>query len=93
MCIGLMYHNNDKEEHHLFSLKEEPWSLLPKNSHMRPKNLEYILEVSRRADLFIVVPVPRPSNLTRIQILEWLNHNPIRGVADIKFLTNEVLRL
>jgi hypothetical protein len=93
MCIGLMYCNNNNEEQPLFSMTEEPWSLLPKNSHVRPKNSEYILEVTRRADLFNVVPVPRPSNWTRIQILEWLNHNPIRDVVDIEFLTNEVLRL
>ncbi len=60
---------------------------------MRPKNSEYILEVTRRADLFNVVPIPRPSNWTRIQILDWLNHNPIQDVVDIEFLTNEVLRL
>jgi hypothetical protein len=93
MCIGLMYCNNNNEEQPLFYLTEEPWLLLPKNSHVRPKNSEYILEVTRRADLFNVVPIPRPSNWTRIQILEWLNHNPIRDVVDIKFLTNEVLRL
>ncbi len=60
---------------------------------MHPKNSEYILEVTRRANLFNVVSVPRRSNWTRIQILEWLNHNPIRDAVDIEFLTNEVLRL
>jgi hypothetical protein len=38
-------------------------------------------------------PEPRPSNWTRVQTLEWLEHNPIRNVADVEFLTNEVLRL
>lgn len=94
MCIGLRYRSNDNdEEQPLFSLKEEPWSLLPKNSHVRPKNTEYIVEVTRRTELFNIVPAPRPSNWTRIQIMEWLEHNPIRETADIEFLTNEVMRL
>jgi hypothetical protein len=93
LCVGLMYRNNNNEERPLFSFKEEPWSLLPKNSHVRPKNTEYILEIGRRVHLFNIVPEPRPSNWTRVQILEWLEHNPIRNVADIEFLTNEVLRL
>lgn len=97
MCIGLTYRSNDNEDQPLFSLTEEPWSLLPKNSHVvRPKNTEYILEITRRIDLFNIVPaVPCcPSNWTRIQIMEWLEHNPIREAADIEFLvTNEVMRL
>ena len=68
-------------------------SILPKKSHVRPKNTEYILEITRRARLFNIVPEPRPSNWTRVQILEWLEHNPIRNVADIEFLRKEVLRL
>jgi hypothetical protein len=62
MCIGLMHCNNNNEEQPLFSLTEEPWSLLPKNSHVRPKNSVYILENTRRADLRYVVPIPCPSN-------------------------------
>ncbi len=38
MCIGVMYRNNNNEE--------QPLSLLPKNSQVCPKNLEYILEVT-----------------------------------------------
>jgi hypothetical protein len=94
LCIGLIHrNNNNNEEQPLFSFKEEPWSLLPKNSHVRPKNTEYMLEITRRAQLFNIVPEPRPSNWTRVQILEWLEHNPIRNDADIEFLTKEVLRL
>lgn len=96
MCIGLTYcSTNDNEDQPLFLLTEEPWSLLPKNSHVCPKNTEYILEITRRIDLFNIVPAEPccPSNWTRIQKMEWLEHNPIREAADIEFLTNEVMRL
>lgn len=93
LCVGLMYRNNNEDIRPLFSFEEEPWSLLPKNSHVRPKNTEYIREITRRARLFNIVPESRPSNWTRVQILEWLEHNPIRNNEDIEFLTNEVLRL
>ena len=43
--------------------------------------------------MFNIAPELCPSNWTRVQILEWLEHNPIRNVADVEFLTNEVLRL
>ena len=90
MCIGLMYCNNDNEEQPLFSLTEEPWSLLPKNTcalrirntSMRLHGMPICLALSQ----YLV-------HWTRNQILEWLNHNPIRDVVDIEVLTNEVLRL
>ena len=43
--------------------------------------------------MFNIAPVPRPSNWTRCQILDWLECNPVCDNADIEFLTNEVLRL
>jgi hypothetical protein len=50
-------------------------------------------EIVRRANLFEIVPVPRPSNWTRLQTSEWLHRNPVRDEKDIEFLTMEVLRL
>jgi hypothetical protein len=86
--------NDGNEEQPLFSFEQEPWLHLPKNSILRPKNTDFVHEISRRAILFNIVPVPRPpSNWTRVQILEWLERNPIHNVADIAFLTNEVFRL
>ncbi|KAI2510573.1 hypothetical protein MHU86_3841 [Fragilaria crotonensis] len=93
LCIGLVHRNNSNEEQPLFSFEQEPWSLLPKNSFLRPKNTDFVHEITRRANLFNITPVPRPSNWTRIQIIEWLERNPIHNVADIEFLTNEVFRL
>jgi hypothetical protein len=60
---------------------------------MRPRNTDYVKEIVRRAELFHVVPVPRPSNWTRVQTLEWLHRNPVRDEVDIRFLRSEVLRL
>jgi hypothetical protein len=40
-----------------------------------------------------IQPMPRPINWTRHQIMEWLERNPIHGVADIAFLTKEVRRV
>jgi hypothetical protein len=73
--------SNNEAERPLFLFEEEPWSLLPKNSHVRKKK-EYILEIKRRARLFNIAPERRPNKWTRVQILEWLKHNPIRNVAD-----------
>jgi hypothetical protein len=88
MSIGLNGDNNGP----LFSLEEEPWSLLPKNT-LRPKNNEYVKEITRRSMLYDIQPIPRPSNWTRQQIMEWLESNPIHEVADIAFLTKEVRRV
>ena len=69
MSIGL---NGDNWP--LFSLEEELWSLLPKNA-LRPKNNEYVKEITRQSTkLYDIQPIPRPSNWTRQQIMEWLEH-------------------
>ncbi len=89
-----MHCNNSNDEQPLFSFEQERWLHLPKNSFLRPKNSDFVHhEISRQAILFNIVPVPRYSNWTRVQILEWLERNPIHDVADIAFLTNEVFRL
>ena len=94
LCIGLVHRNNSNAEQPLFSFEQEPWSLLPKNSFLRPKNTDFVHEITRRVNLFNISPVPCcPSNWTRIQIIEWPERNPIHNVADIEFLTNEVFRL
>jgi hypothetical protein len=94
MCLGLTHRtNNDSEEQPLFSFEQQPWSMLPKNSLLRPKNSDFVHEITRRTHLFNIVPVPRPSNWSRAQIMEWLERNPIQNVADKEFLTNEVFRL
>ena len=90
LCIGLREHDNKQP---LFPLESEPWSLLPKTSFLRPKNSDYVNEITRRARLFNIVPIPRPSNWTRGQTLEWLEQNPVCEVNDIEFLSNEVARL
>ena len=64
----------------LFSLPldEEPWARLPRQS-FRPKNTDYVREISRRAHLYNVIPVPRPtSNWTRVQIMDKLEHYPVK---------------
>jgi hypothetical protein len=96
MCIGLTHRNNNSNEAQLlFSFEQEPWSLLlAKNSFLRPKNSDFVHEITRRAHLFnLVRPLPCPSKWSRVQILEWLEQNPIQNVADIEFLTKEVFRL
>jgi hypothetical protein len=89
-----VHYNDSNDEQPLFSFEQERWLHLPKNSFLRPKNSDFVHhEISRQAILFNVVPVPRYSNWTRVQILEWLERNPIHDVADIAFLTNDVFRL
>jgi hypothetical protein len=87
LSIGLKGNNGP-----LFSLEQEPWSLLPKNS-LRPKNNDYVKEITRRSKAYSIQPMPRPSNWTRQQITDWLERNPIHDVADIAFLTKEVRRV
>jgi hypothetical protein len=89
LCIGLLNRDNEL----LFLFDKEPWSLLPKASFLCPKKIDYVNKIARRASLFNAAPVPRPSNWTRVQILEWLERNPVCNSADIEFLTNEVSRL
>jgi hypothetical protein len=88
LCIGLN-HN----ELPLFSFNDEPWSRLPKTSVVRPQNSHLVKEVSRRAELYNISPVPQPSNWNRAKSMRWLEQNPVCGEADVEFLTNEVLRL
>jgi hypothetical protein len=87
---GLNRSNNSNEP--LFSFEQEPWSFLPKNM-LRPRNVDYVHEITRRATLYNIAPAPRPNNWTRAQIMEWLERNPVCDPPDITFLTNEVLRL
>ena len=95
MCIGLKHRNdNSNKEQPLFSFEQEPWSLLAKNPFLRPQNSDLVHEITRRAYKFdLVRPLPCPSNWSRVQILEWLERNPIQNVANIEFLTKEVFRL
>lgn len=90
LCVGL---NRPDRNEPLFLFEIEPWSLLPKSSIVRPKNVDYVNEIMRRAELYNTVPVPRARNWSRVQTMEWLQQNPICDHADIEFLTNEVLRV
>ena len=91
MCIGL---NRKGGNEPLFSFEREPWSLLPKTtSFVHPKNTDFVNKIGRRGSLFDISPVPRPSNWTRGQTLDWLERNPVCDNADIEFLTSKVLRL
>jgi hypothetical protein len=89
LCIGLTDSSGISP---LFSFEQEPWSRLPKTS-LRPRNIDYVREIARRASLFDINPPPRASNWTRIQINDWLERNPVRENADVDFLGNEVKRL
>ncbi|KAI2491806.1 hypothetical protein MHU86_22745 [Fragilaria crotonensis] len=89
LCIGLNVIDGDTP---LLSVENEPWSRLPKSS-FRPKNTDFVKEIARRAKLYNVLPVPRPSNWKRPQIIEWLEQNPIRGNNCIEFLVSEVAKL
>ncbi|KAI2497898.1 hypothetical protein MHU86_16596 [Fragilaria crotonensis] len=88
LSIGL---EHDSEP--LFSLEQEPWSTLSKNALRPPKNSDLVKEVKRRATASNMRSVPRPSNWTRNQIIEWLEEHPVSDSMDVQFLTFEVLRL
>lgn len=60
---------------------------------MGPRNNDFVREVLRRATALKVDPMPRPSNWTRVQNIEWLERNPITCEEDVTFLTSEVLRV
>jgi hypothetical protein len=60
---------------------------------MRPKNVEYVLEVERRSLLYKCSPTPRPTNWKRNQTMKWLEQNPINNPADIAFLNTSVQHL
>jgi hypothetical protein len=91
LCIG-MTTANDNGSAPLFSFDEEPWLSLPKTA-FRPRNNDFVREVLRRATALKVDPMPRPSNWTRVQNIEWLERNPITCEEDVTFLTSEVLRV
>ena len=57
MSIGVSADNEDEEEP-LFSFDCEPWSLLPKTVGMRPRNTDYVKEIVRRADYFMLFLCP-----------------------------------
>lgn len=88
LSIGLVIDDGTQ----LFSFDNEPWSKLPKAS-MRPQNLEYLREINRRAELYDIVPRPRPSNWRRPRIMKWLQDNPVRDVDCKAFLFAEVKKL
>ncbi len=90
LCIGLTAHNNNNAP--TFSFDREPWSALGKMSVVRPQNTDYVNEMVRRANLFNIVPLPRPSNWTRERTLGWLEKKPVRNDVDIEFLRSEVVR-
>jgi hypothetical protein len=89
LCIGLNVNDGDTP---LLSLDNEPWSRLPKSS-FRPKNTDFVKEIERRANLYNVLPVPRPGNWKRPQIIHWLEQNPVHEKSCIEFLVSEVAKL
>ena len=46
LCIGL----NDDNDVPVFMFENEPWSRLPKNSSMWPKNTDLVNEITRRGE-------------------------------------------
>jgi hypothetical protein len=37
--------------------------------------------------------LPRPTNWARMQMMDWLDSNPVSEACDVDFLTSENLRL
>ena len=90
LSIGLK--NNNSEPFVAFD--KQPWCLLPKNQFRSPKNSDLVKDIRRRADLSRnMTSLPRPTNWTRMQMMEWLDSNPVSEACDVDFLTSEVLRL
>lgn len=90
LSIGLK--NNSSEP--LVAPDKEPWCSLPKNQFRSTKNSDLVKEIRRRADLSRnMTSLPRPANWTRMQMMEWLDSNPVSEACDVDFLTAEVLRL
>jgi hypothetical protein len=73
LCIGLRSHDNEQPP--LFSLESEPWSLLSKTSFLCPKNSDYVNEITRRARLFNIVPVP--SNYKCRMLFNGIHNVPV----------------
>jgi hypothetical protein len=88
LSIGLEHDNEP-----LFSLEQEPWSTLSKNTLRPTKNSDLAKEVRRRATGSNIRSAPRPSNWIRNQMLEWLEEHSVTDSIDVQFLTFEVLRL
>jgi hypothetical protein len=89
LCIGTTTPLSDYAP--LFSLDKEPWLTLPKST-FHPKNNDFVREIVRRAKVFKLDWLPRPTNWNRVQIIEWLEQYPITCGDDIRFLMGEVLR-
>jgi hypothetical protein len=82
-------HNNEP----LFSLEQEPWSTLSKNTLRPPKNSDLVKEGRRRATVSNMRLSTRPRNWTRNQMIEWLKEHPVSDGMDVQFLTFEVPRI
>ncbi len=90
LSIGLK--NNDGEP--LVAIDKEPWCSLPKNQFRSPRNTDLVKEIRRRANLSRnMTSLPRPTNWARMQMMEWLDSNPVSEACDVNFLTSENLRL
>ena len=90
LSIGL---KNNKSKP-LVAFDKEPWCWLSKNQFRSPKNSDLVKEIRRRADLSRnMTSLPRPTNWTRMQMMEWLDSNLVSEACDVEFLTSEVLRL
>lgn len=87
-CIGLL----DDDKNPIFDIESEQWTGCPL-AKLKIKNVDYVGEIKRRALLYSIQPVPRPSNWKRGQILEWLQQHPVTGSADVEFLKREVSRI
>jgi len=90
LCLGLCLSETDDSP--LFSFENEPWSCLPK-TEMRPVNVDFAMEIVRRARLLRIHPTPRPLNWPKAQKLEWLEIDPVEDIIDISFLRGEVSRI
>ena len=80
----------------LASFDKEPWwCSLPKNQFRSPKNTDLVKEIRRRANLLSrnMTSLPRPTNWARMQMMDWLDSNPVSEACDVDFLTSENLRL
>jgi hypothetical protein len=49
----------DDDVDEIFPSDNEPWSKNPELTVVRPQNIEYLLEIKRRATLDDVLPRPR----------------------------------
>ena len=91
LSIGLKSNNGEP----LVASDKEPWRSLPKNQFRAPKNTDLVKEIRRRANLRSrnMTLLPRPTNWARMQMMEWLDSNPVSEACNVDFLTSENLRL